>query len=182
MELKLRQLPYEKEFNHVQQSQDNTFDTTDIRILQQLLVNSRMKLTELGKILHMSSQNIDVRIKRLITEGIITLFGYRPNYQKLHFQYYTLRLRVSSHDETKKQKLQHYLFTLPQTLFYFRMIGRWTYSIHMFYKDVRELNEFLMELREHFGDIIESYDSTIHLDQYYYSYISRSSAASLLKK
>ena len=62
------------------------------------------------------------------------------------------------------------------------MIGHWMFSFHMFYKDVRQLNDFLAELRERFGDIIESYDSTIHLDQYYYTYIAESSYNQLLKR
>lgn len=59
------------------------------------------------------------------------------------------------------------------------MLGHWTFSFHMFYTDVRQLNAFLAELREQFGEIIESYDSTVHLDQYYYTYLSQSSYESL---
>ncbi|MBI5072585.1 Lrp/AsnC family transcriptional regulator, partial [Candidatus Woesearchaeota archaeon] len=117
-----------------------------------------------------------------IKEGIITLFGYRPNYQKLKFQYYTIRLKVAAVEEERGEKIKHFVLDLPQTLYYFRMIGQWTFSFHMFFKDVWELNDFLSLLREKFGDSIESYDSTIHLDQYYYTYISRSSSASLREK
>ena len=37
---------------------------------------------------------------------------------------------------------------MPQILYYFRMIGHWTFSFHMFFKDVGELNQFLSLLRE----------------------------------
>ncbi len=78
-------------------------------------------------------------------------------------------------DIQKKEALKSFVLSLPQIFYYFSMIGHWTFSFHLFYKDVRELNDFLSILREKFGDIIEEYDSTIHLDQYYYMYIARSS-------
>ena len=184
-------LPYQKEIQHArekkakqkQQEQEQAlFDTKDLAILKTLLLNSRVKLTELAKEMGMSSQNVDFRIKQLIKQGIITFFGYRPNYQKLKYQYYTIRLKVGAVEQEKREKISHFVLSLPHILFYFRMIGHWTFSFHMFFKDVRELNDFLSTLREKFGDIIESYDSTIHLDQYYYTYISRSSYAALMKK
>jgi Lrp/AsnC family transcriptional regulator for asnA, asnC and gidA len=183
MQEHFQHLPYEKEFQEAKQQKkviiETAFDTKDLEIIKELLINSRIKLTELGQKIGMSSQNVDVRIKQLIKHGIIQSFGYRPNYQKLQYQYYTMRLKAVTGEEIKKEKLQHYLITLPQTFYYFRMIGHWTYSIHMFYKDVRELNTFLAELREQYGDIIESYDSTIHFDQYYYTYIAPSSYRAL---
>ncbi len=183
-------LPYQKEMQearkkHTEQEEGKEqalFDTKDLAILKTLLLNSRVKLTELGQEIGMSSQNVDFRIKQLIKQGIITFFGYRPNYQKLKFQYYTIRLKVGAVEQEKREKISHFVLSLPHILFYFRMIGQWTFSFHMFFKDVRELNDFLSTLREKFGDIIESYDSTIHLDQYYYTYISRSSYKELMKK
>lgn len=184
MQLHVNKLPYEKEFQEAKKEKKEQvqIDNKDIEIIRNLLINSRIKYTEVGQKIGMSSQNVDVRVKDLIKNGVITLFGYRPNYQKLKFQYYTLRLKVRFAEEKRKEQLEEYLFTLPQTLYYFRMIGQWTYSIHMFYKDVRELNSFLIELRELFGDSIESYDTTIHLDQYYYTYIAEASYKSLMKK
>lgn len=184
MQQQMYHLPYEKKFQEIKKQREETkiiiFDIKDLQIIKELLTNSRIKLTELGQKIKMSSQNVDMRIKQLIKQGIIQSFGYRPNYQKLQYQYYTLRLKIGTGEEAKKERLQQYLITLPQTFYYFRMIGQWTYSIHMFYKDVRQLNTFLAELREQFGDIIESYDSTIHLDQYYYTYIAESSYRALI--
>ncbi len=183
MQQQMKHLPYEKEFEKAKkQKKDATFDAKDLEIVKHLLTNSRIKLTELGQKIRMSSQNVDVRIKQLIIQGIIQSFGYRPNYQKLHYQYYTLRLKVRTKEEAQKKRLEHYLIILPQTFYYFRMIGYWTCSIHMFYKDVRELNDFLAELREQYGDNIESYDSTIHLDQYYYTYIADACYKQIIKK
>lgn len=177
-------LPYQKEMEATKkkQMQEIFFDSKDLEILRILLLNSRIKLTELGQKIRMSSQNVDFRIKQLIKQGIITRFGYRPNYQKLRFQYYTIRLKIGAVEEEKREKIKHFVLGLPHILYYFRMIGHWTFSFHMFFKDVRELNDFLSLLREKFGDIIESYDSTIHLDQYYYTYIAESSYKYLLKQ
>jgi DNA-binding Lrp family transcriptional regulator len=124
----------------------------------------------------MSSQNVDLRIKHLAKKGVITGFGYRPNYQKLQFQYYTVRLKASVE---KREKIKAFVLSLSNLLYYFQMIGQWTFSFHLFFKDVRGLNEFLSVLREYFGDSIESYDSTIHLDQYYYTYIAEASYRAL---
>ncbi len=172
-------LPYQKEMEEGKKEKSQiVFDAKDLEILRILLLNSRVKLTELGDKIGMSSQNVDFRIKQLAKNGIITSFGYRPNYQKLQFQYYTVRLKASTE---KREKLKAFVLSLPNILFYFQMIGQWTFSFHLFFKDVRGLNEFLSVLRENFGDIIESYDSTIHLDQYYYTYIAESSYKALSK-
>lgn len=173
-------LPYQSEIEEGKKEKNTAaFDHKDLEILQLLLTNARLKCTELGEKVGMSSQNVDVRIKQLAKKGVITCFGYRPNYQKLQFQYYTVRLKASAE---KREKLKAFVLALPNILYYFQMIGEWTFSFHLFFKDVRGLNEFLSTLRERFGDIIESYDSTIHLDQYYYTYISRSSFKALTEK
>ncbi|MEK6921917.1 MAG: winged helix-turn-helix transcriptional regulator [Nanoarchaeota archaeon] len=176
-------LPYQKEMEQGQKEKKNAvFDATDLEILKILLSNSRIKLTELGQKIGMSSQNVDFRIKQLIKQGIITRFGYRPNYQKLQFQYYTVRLKIGAVEEEKRKRLKAFVLSLPNILYYFQMIGQWTFSFHLFFRDVRGLNDFLSTLRENFGEIIEAYDSTIHLDQYYYTYIAKSSYNALIKK
>lgn len=174
--------PYKKEFTTAKGDTDLQLDRNDLKIIQELLPNSRIKLTMLGQKIGMSSQNVDLRIRHLISSGIIKSFGYRPNYQKLQYQYYTVRLKLGAVDIHKKESLKAFVLSLPQIFYYFSMIGHWTYSFHLFYKDVRELNDFLTLLRDKFGDIIEEYDSTIHLDQYYYTYIARSSYKYLYRR
>ncbi len=180
----LNKMPYARSFSSAQKNVPKiiSFDKQDLAILLEMKDNCRIKLTELGEKISMSSQNVDFRIKQLIKKGVIMSFGYRPNYQKLGFQYYTIRLKVGSVDEQQIQKMKKYIATLPECFYYFRMIGQWDFSFHLFYKDARGLNNFFSLLRERFGDIIVSSDSTIHLDQFCYSYISQSSFEALMKK
>ena len=178
--IKTENLPYSKLME--KNSSKISIDKKDLQIMFQLQANSRIKLTEMAKKCKISAQNVDYRIKNLVSSGIVSGFYYRPNYHKFGFQYYTLRIKLNNHTAEKANKLTNFIRQQFNTFVYLRMIGQWDFSVHLFFLDSRELNNFLLVLREHFGEIIETIDTTIHLDQFMYVYFSKNTVKYLQEK
>lgn len=178
--IKKANLPYNKQMK--EDYSKVSIDKKDLQIMFQLQGDSRAKLIEIAKSCKISAQNVDYRIKNLVSSGFIRSFYYRPNYHKLDYQYYTIRIKLSNRTKENVNKVTNFIRQQPNTFVYLRMIGQWDFSLHIFFKNSRELNDFLLVLREHFGEIIEAVDTTIHLDQFMYTYFSKNTVKYLQEK
>ena len=178
--IKTENLPYNKQMKD--KKLNFSIDKKDLQIMFYLERDSRAKLTEIAKFCKISAQSVDYRVKNLISSGIIRGFYYRPNYHKLGFQYYTIRIKLSNRTKINVNKLTDFIQQQFNTFVYLRMIGQWDFSLHLFFKNSRELNSFLVMLRELFGEIIEAVDTTIHLDQFAYTYFSKNTIKFLKEK
>jgi len=88
-----------------------TIDNIDYKLLNELAINARMPLIELGEKLGCSSQKVNYRIKNLIKNGVIQAFRVNIDLTKLGLQI----LKVDIHLKAYKQRkaIVNYLQNKP---------------------------------------------------------------------
>jgi DNA-binding Lrp family transcriptional regulator len=180
-ELKHRiNFPYDKEFlgKKIAYSPDDK----DIMILKLLLSDSRIGLTDLGKKVGLSKDAVNYRIKKLISYGIIKSFLIRLNYHLLNYQYNSIMIKFRGISEKRKKEFFSYLYSDNRFWALMEQIGPWDVSLMMFFENPKSLRDFMIDLKEHFSDVIHSYESVLHFDQYFYTYLCDGVYEELLEK
>ncbi len=133
----------------------NAIDKTDLNILYELSINSRATFTEIGGKLNLSYWAIAQRYKKLVEKEYIICLKPRINFRKLGYSYYHLFIELNN--EIIKQKIGAYYTQHADCIMIMSHLGK--YSMHLeFVLDRREIKNIIMDLREHFGQEILSYE------------------------
>jgi len=130
---------------------------TDFEILKLLRDNSRIEYKELSKKINLTANAIKYRIKNLEESGIIENYTIALNYSKLGIEYYNLQIKFSNQDFSKLKK---FLKENKKIKYFYKHIGnpKWDLDIGLLIRNPNELREFLIELKDLFGNYIEIND------------------------
>lgn len=129
----------------------------DFEILEILRDNSRAEYTELSRKLNLTGNAIRYRIKNLEEAGIIDSYTIAIDYTKLGFEFYNLQIKYSDYHFSKLKK---FLKENTKVKYFYKHIGNpnWDLDIGLLIKDSKELREFLINLKNLFGNYLEIND------------------------
>ncbi|MBI2146896.1 Lrp/AsnC family transcriptional regulator [Candidatus Woesearchaeota archaeon] len=176
--------PYSKELQSRKHQQFylTDLDGKDILLLKMIHEDSRMPLISLGEKLGLSKDAVDYRIKKLIISKIIKGFIIRLNYHLLNHQYTTTMIKFRGISAKRKAEFFRYIFEDDRFFALLEQIGTWDISLMMFFSNAKNLRDFLITIKEKFSDVIQSHESVIHFDQYYYTYLCDGVVEELMEK
>ncbi|MBI4918528.1 Lrp/AsnC family transcriptional regulator [archaeon] len=134
-------------------------DLIDRKILCELDLNCRTPLSQLAKKLKVGRNVVDYRIKHLEKEKIIEKYICSLNLGLLGFKTYKIHFKVRNIKEEKefvKYVLEHNLVVNCV-----KEEGAFDYSVSIAVKNIKELDEFLMTVKNDFRDLIKDYAVSI---------------------
>lgn len=137
----------------------------DLEILELLSKNSRIEYKEMSSKLKMSANAIKYRIKNLEKNKIISGYTILVDKKKLGFEFYDLQLKIT---ENKKEKeLKEFVRNNKHAIYLYKYLGNenWDLDIGLVVKNSSELRNFILELRENFGDIIKIHDLYVIVEE-----------------
>ncbi len=149
----------------------DNLDKTDIKILKELLDNSRMPLSKIGKKVRLSRENVHYRIKNLVQKGIIRDFVVSIDYKRLGFEQYTVFLEFEKINAQKEKEIIDYLHKKDHISWIGILAGNWSLTFDIYTKNNDELNrileEFLMKFRENIGEysVLEVLDARYYFNK-----------------
>jgi len=132
-------------------------DGVDKTILKLISNNARIEYTELSKKLKLTPNAIKYRIKSLEKNRIILGYTISLDFKKLEYEFYNIQIKLSNIDN---QRIISFLRNHYMVVYYYKYLGHdnWDIDIGIIAKDSMDLRDFILELRENFGDIIDIYD------------------------
>lgn len=172
--------PYYQEL-HGKKETLSSIDQKDIRLLKLLHDDSRIHLTDLGNALNLSPDAVNYRIQRLIRGDIIKGFIIRLNYHLLQFQYTSVMIKLRNISPKRKLEFLHHVYENERFYSMLEQIGAWDISFLMYFVSAKDLRDFLIAIKENYSDVIHSYETAIHFDQYYYTYLCNGVIKELLE-
>lgn len=123
-------------------------DHTDIRILEELTINSRITMKELGEKVHLTGQAAASRVTKLEDSGVIEGYSIKVNQAKLGFFIHAL---INIY--TKSIHHQSYLsFIKTQEKFIinnYKISGDGCFLLECKFPSNEQLDQFLVNLNEH---------------------------------
>ncbi len=140
-------------------------DEKDNKILGVIKKNSRMPFETIGAKVGLTRNAVKYRIKNLEKLGIIA--GYKMMVNFTHFDRLTYKIFIKYNNSKINQETQllSYLKDYSGILAYIKLLGRWNLDIEIEPKNAKELQKFLISLRNKF-DIIEDYELIQIIEDY----------------
>lgn len=135
-------------------------DLIDRKILCELDMNCRTPLSRIASKLRVNRNVVAYRIRNLEKEGVITRYICSLNLGMLGYKTYKLCFKVWSGRASEKEFVD-YLIKNRQVINFLKQEGSFDYSISIVVKNVSELDDFLMGLKNRFKDLIKDYLVTI---------------------
>jgi len=132
-------------------------DKIDKKILKELLENSRLPLSQIGKKVRLSRENIYYRIQSLIKQEIIRDFVASIDYTKLGFQQFVVFIEFDKIDKEKETQIIGYLKKEKSVSWIGVLLGNWSLTFNIFAKTNAELNDFMGEFLNSFEQNIGDY-------------------------
>lgn len=148
--------------NKVQMYEPDEFDYDLLHYLSQ---DSRKMSTELSKHIALSHDAISFRIKKLVKAGIIQQFSILVNFHQLDLEYYFLFLQFNKMTTQMHARITEFLESQRQVLFYGKTAGKFNYYVDLIVKNQKDFRDFIILLRNHFGEDIASKDMHVMFEQ-----------------
>lgn len=133
-------------------------DKVDLKILELMSNNSRIEYRELSSKLKMSANAIKYRIKNMEKAGIIQGYTITIDVRKLGYEWHNIQVKLTNIQ--KENEIKVFLRKNKNVNYFYRHLGNenWDLDIGTVVKNSLELRDFLLLLRERFGDSIKIND------------------------
>ena len=131
-----------------------TIDKTDMKILSALYANARETTVNLAKLVGLTPDAVQYRIKRLTEKGFILGYTAWFDAKKLGFNYYKILIGFRSITKEKEKQFLNFCIENDNIIFLNKTIGSWDIELDIVVRDNMELHEFMREIKTKFGDII----------------------------
>ena len=127
--------------------------------------NSRIEYKELAEKIKLTANAIKYRIKNLEAVGIIKGYTASIDIRKFGYEWYNLQLKLTSNK--KESELKQFLRQNSKVIYFYNYLGHenWDLDVGVIVKNSIDLREFILELREKFGDVLKIYDLYVTVEE-----------------
>ncbi|MBP5278789.1 MAG: Lrp/AsnC family transcriptional regulator [Prevotella sp.] len=149
---------------------EQTLDSTDIRILQQLQKNSRLTIKELAALVQLSPSPVFERMRRLEREGFIKKYVAVLDAEKIEHGFAVFcYLSMKQHSYENAQRIMQAVQDIPEIVECYNISGDYDFMLKIYTKDMKQYQQFILKI---LGDMdcIGSLHSTFVLGEVKNSY------------
>ncbi|MFH1785026.1 MAG: Lrp/AsnC family transcriptional regulator [Candidatus Micrarchaeota archaeon] len=138
-------------------------DKKDMAILVSLYHNSRATTVDIARIVGLTPDAVNYRIKKLMENEFILGYTAWFDAKKLGFEYYKLLINFRSITRKKEKQFLDFCLEHDNVIFLNKTIGSWDIEVDILVENAVELHRFIQETKTKFGGIIgnHSYISAI---------------------
>lgn len=123
-------------------------DNTDMRILNELSMNSRLTMKELGKKVHLTGPAVSTRVAKLEDQGVIEGYSIKVNQVKLGYFVHAFITIIT--ESTYHQPYLSFIKMQKQYIINnYKISGDGCYLLECKFPSNPILNDFLNDLNEH---------------------------------
>lgn len=120
-------------------------DTTDISIIKQLQLNTRITNKELAAQLDMTTTPIYERVKRLEKIGVIQKYVAIINADKVGKGLTALcMVRLEKHTKDKLAAFEKHVANIPEIVECYHLAGQYDYHLKILVKDMNSFQDFIV--------------------------------------
>jgi len=159
-----------KEKNHIQKnSKEYSLDSKDIEMLKILADDARLPAFRIAEQVNLSADAVAYRLKKMINAGYISGFIPAINYSLLGYSVYAVLMDVRG--ITNEAKLKEFFNTDKNILWAVKTIGKYNLLFYITSKVPEGVHETILNLRNHFPEMIRGYETFIASEEYKYTYL-----------
>lgn len=140
------------------------FSSVDLKILDLLVINSRLNNSDIGKQVNLSKDSVAYHIKKLEGEGVIVKHRLFLKHSLLGLQKFNIFLRFNDFNLKLKKRFFDNLKDLKFVHWYCMFHGIYDLKLTVIVSDIRQLTFVINGLKYLFGEFIERLDILINTD------------------
>jgi Lrp/AsnC family leucine-responsive transcriptional regulator len=126
-------------------------DSIDKKIIDELIKNSRLSMSELGRRVNLSSPSVTERVRQMESFGIIKKYTLEVDYEKLGLPIKCLiEATVKNGDYNSFRK---YIEGLPNVEFCYRIAGNACFMLKMQFETFAKAEEFIEEVNPYVNTV-----------------------------
>ncbi|MFH1307770.1 MAG: Lrp/AsnC family transcriptional regulator [archaeon] len=145
-------------------------DEKDKRIINLLSQNANLPLVDIAEKLRLSIDIVKYRMKNL-SKNVINSYRVIINFDKIGYYHYVIMLQIKQATKQDEEKLISYCSQKKNIMYCVKRIGVYDFEINAAITDINDLNNFLSEIKEKFGGIIDSYGILINSELIKLNYV-----------
>jgi DNA-binding Lrp family transcriptional regulator len=158
-------------------------DAYDKKILLELYENARASTTSIGRKIRLKRENVDYKIRRLESLGLIKEYNtfFDENILGLKRHVFCLQL-VNLHEEMEK-KIMNYLVNHPHTTWIGPAVGKWSIAFDVVVKNNQKFSEVMKEFFSKYQNYIGDYISfSVEWEEVYFHKVMSEKSFGPVKK
>lgn len=142
-----------------------TVDATDTKLLSALYRNARETTVNLSKLVGLTPDAVQHRMKRLIERGFILGYTAWFDAKKLGFNYYKILIGFRNATKDKEEEFRKFCLENDNVIFLNKTIGSWDMEVDIIVRNNEELHEFMREIKTQFGHILGKHASISAIEE-----------------
>lgn len=152
-----KKIPFNKK------NKDIKIDKIDLKLLKALSKNSRTEYKDLATKIGLSANAIKHRINNLENSGIVQGYTISIDMRKLDYEWYNIQIKLNEDNP----QLKEFLRQNKKVIYFYKYIGHenWDLDVGIIVKNSLDLREFILDLREKFGNIVKIYDIYVIIEE-----------------
>ncbi|MBI2549313.1 Lrp/AsnC family transcriptional regulator [Candidatus Woesearchaeota archaeon] len=144
-----------------------TLDVKDWKILATLSKNCRISLTQIAKVVRVSREVADYRVKKLIKTGVIKSFCVDVDLHVLGYTKHVIYLELKNVDKEKEETIFTFLKNHTFISWIVTSTGKWSVIFDLHAKSTQHLSQLIKELKQEFGIYFGEHE-IVTLEHYHY--------------
>ncbi len=145
-------------------------DKEEIEILIHFCENPKQSVVDISKKTKLSIEVVRHRLDKLENEGIIQGTRVQINNVKIGFESYKLLLNIKNINKEKETSFINYLKYNKNVWDVIYCLGNWNMEINIDVKNSVDFHNIVMDMKNRFYDIIQSYDSVQIFNNYKHNF------------
>ncbi|MFH1127221.1 MAG: Lrp/AsnC family transcriptional regulator [archaeon] len=146
--------------------------SSDLDILKAISNNARLPIAEIAEKINLSGELVRYHLKKLEKNNVI--IKYRPSAwsgsKSIGYSWSLIMLKLNEINKVRHRKLQSYIVNNLNTTYYYKCMGPRDIIFEIRLKTSDQLNKVLMDIRSILKNDLKSYELSIILKEYKYTY------------
>ncbi len=147
-------------------------DKIDFEILKILSQDSRITSVEISKIIDVSHDAVNQRIKKLMKKGVISGYSIILNNDKMSQLNYKILLKLRNTTKGKLERIHQYISSIPNITYIVDSMLGWDIDFEMEIDDVRKFREIMLGITNNFSGLITEHVYLLIYNFKKYTYLS----------
>lgn len=145
-------------------------DDLDRKIISVIACDARITIIELSQRINEAPSTISFRLKQLEERGLIEAYLTFSKIEDLGYSRFKVLVTVRNFSKEEEGRFLAFCKVHPNIYYYNKTIGGWNFEIEVDFKSPLEYQEFLIDLRSKFSDIIQDIESLSIFEEHKFGY------------
>ncbi len=144
-------------------------DSADRMILKVLSQDANLQITEIAKRSGLSIDIVKYRLKSF--DRVVSSYRAIMDLNKLGYYHYVIMLKIKRASKSDESRLVSWCSLKNNVLYSVKRIGAHDFEVNVAIRSIEELNAVISDIKEEFGEVIDSYDVMLYSEMLKLNYV-----------